>query len=275
MEEGYVKLWRKMRFSQVMSDKGLSQLWLWCMVRANWKEGIFKGIVIPVGSFVCDMRGAAEELKEPKSTIAWRFKKLEILGQIRLSTSKNLGRAFTVVTLCNWRTYQCREVEPLDRPWTQNGNSLDRPWTDLGRIEEEKNLRSTERSEEQERSFDPDSERLLFFDLDPEPKAAKVKRLYLEAFETFWANYPRKVAKHKASAAYLAAVKRLPQTGVAYPEEYLLDRVKAFAASETGRGDQQFIPFGSTWLNEARYEDDDQVWNCTQKQQPRAARSFD
>jgi len=86
---------------------------------------------------------------------------------------------------------------------------------------------------------------------------------YSQAFVAWWELYPRKVGKLKAAKAYEAAVKlikaeRLCETSDAYKR--LLDAVYAFANSDKGRGDRQFIPHPIKWLNEGRYDDDPEAW---------------
>ena len=85
-------------------------------------------------------------------------------------------------------------------------------------------------------------------------------------FDAWWQQYPRRVAKIAAEKAYrlsLAAVcknKRLDQAGAV---AFLQSRVRTFAASDKGRGDPQYIPHPATWLNQGRYDDEDQAWTAS------------
>ncbi|MEW2415341.1 hypothetical protein AB0953_16720 [Streptomyces sp. NPDC046866] len=71
------------------------------------------------------------------------------------------------------------------------------------------------------------------------------------AFDAFWSAYPRKAGKSEAAKAYNKAIK-----AGAHPDR-ILAALKAHAdyyrAAQT---EQQFIPHASTWLNQARYEED-------------------
>jgi hypothetical protein len=94
---------------------------------------------------------------------------------------------------------------------------------------------------------------------NPVPKKARaLKTSALDGFAEWWTVYPHKVAKLKAQDAYAKALKRivaadtLDQPGAVAK---LLAAVKAFAASEQGRGEQQYIPYPATWLNAGRYDD--------------------
>lgn len=102
MEEGYVRVYRKMLDSAVMDDDWLCRLWMWCLLRANYKDSQFKGQTIPAGSFVCGRVSAAERLGVSQSKFHRGLHKLQELGQVEL----NVNCKWTCVSLCNWRTYQ-------------------------------------------------------------------------------------------------------------------------------------------------------------------------
>jgi hypothetical protein len=84
------------------------------------------------------------------------------------------------------------------------------------------------------------------------------------AFEEFWKCVPNKVGRAHAEKAYKAAVKTIiarKTTGCTDPHAFLVDRMRLFADSAIGRGDPQYIPHPSTWLNRASYYDDPKTWN--------------
>lgn len=86
-------------------------------------------------------------------------------------------------------------------------------------------------------------------------------------FKAFWEAVPNKTGKAAAEKAYAKAVRMLSfldtgdHPGAGKPHVFLCERMKAFAASPIGRGDKQFIPHPSKWLNEGRYDDDPTTWN--------------
>lgn len=77
-------------------------------------------------------------------------------------------------------------------------------------------------------------------------------------FDAFWSAAPRKVGKAAARSAYTAAVKALRAAGKAEPDEFLLERITAFAQTPKAKGD--FCPHPATWLNQGRYDDDPATW---------------
>jgi len=68
-------------------------------------------------------------------------------------------------------------------------------------------------------------------------------------FEGFWKNYPRKVGKVAAKAAYMAAIKRKVSPFVIAEG---LDRQLPDLSSR----EERYIPHPATWLNGERYNDD-------------------
>jgi len=70
-----------------------------------------------------------------------------------------------------------------------------------------------------------------------------------EAFEAFWQAYPRKTGKGAARAAW--AKNNLPPI-----EEILIALRKAIQSQDWQKERGKFIPHPSTWINQARYEDE-------------------
>jgi hypothetical protein len=79
-----------------------------------------------------------------------------------------------------------------------------------------------------------------------------------EKFGAWWTSAPRKVGKADAERAYAKSVAALIDRGVDDPHGFLLARIQAFANSPKAKGD--FCPHPATWLNQGRYDDDDDEW---------------
>jgi hypothetical protein len=81
-------------------------------------------------------------------------------------------------------------------------------------------------------------------------KKRKSKRAdeYTDAFEAWWALYPRKKDKFAAFKAFRAALKLVSA-------EVLLDAARRYAAEVRGRADEH-IKLGATWLNKRCWESD-------------------
>jgi len=95
--------------------------------------------------------------------------------------------------------------------------------------------------------------------LDPKKKAGKVpddKPKYSADFETFWAKFPRKDGKKKASEVW----ERLKKN-VALPDiERLMNSLgKQCSSKQWAKDDGQFVPLPTTWLNGQKWDDEGYV----------------
>ena len=86
-----------------------------------------------------------------------------------------------------------------------------------------------------------------------------------QGFADWWAIYPRKVSKAKAEKAFSKAVPTL----IALSS--LMEKTRAFAASwkDRPRDELQYCPHPSTWLNDARYNDETNVKPAPTASDPR------
>ncbi len=97
-----------------------------------------------------------------------------------------------------------------------------------------------------------------------EEPAARKRRTYPEAFETWWAVYPTKAGKHEAKNAWESAYRRvMADNGLSAAEAQarLLEAATAFSKTPKGMG--QHCPYPATWLNGGRYDDDPNTWQET------------
>lgn len=103
--------------------------------------------------------------------------------------------------------------------------------------------------------------------------------------EEIYKAYPRKASPRYAVKCIIKAVKRLGGWGIVpvntpifcysklgeIPCEYLLRRVKEFAASPAAKH-KKFTPYCSTWMNRERYYDDTADWHDGQSDSDRKQR---
>ena len=82
-------------------------------------------------------------------------------------------------------------------------------------------------------------------------KGDKNLALFESEFDRFWAEYPRKVAKSKAKAAF----EKVMQKGVSIEALLGALRIQKLSTQWTKDGGQ-FIPHPATWLNQERWEDE-------------------
>lgn len=81
---------------------------------------------------------------------------------------------------------------------------------------------------------------------DPTPKTPAADAA---EFETWWEGYPRKIGKTAAAKAYAKARRS------ASAQELIDGQANAVAVWQAARTEPQFIPHPATWLNQGRWED--------------------
>lgn len=71
-----------------------------------------------------------------------------------------------------------------------------------------------------------------------------------EVFEAFWKLYPRKIGKPKARTAFAAALRKGTTVG------QIVTGLRPWIVYWSARGEPEFVPHPTTWLNQRRWEDD-------------------
>lgn len=206
----WIKLHRKMLNSPIMRHDGLFRLWAYCLLVANWKPskwlvpGTLREVQIGRGQFITGRTSLHEALYPkrdrdgriieceytPAPRTLWRrLEALRIMGCVKL---QNLSNRCTLVTVCNYETYQdgghldC----PADVPLMSRCCPADVPL--MSTTEEDKKIRKeedktedvcTETSDDVVRAADPPPVALLTFPCD-----GKVKQWHLtESHVAEWA----------------------------------------------------------------------------------------
>lgn len=130
MENGWIKLHRKLLASKVFQNNNALKIWIWCLLKATHNKRTYlmglNQIEISEGSFIFGSFVAKEETKMAISTI-WRWLKfLENEKQIIVKSSNK----YSIITIIHWKDYQNLDVvgkqkvnkkkEPVvdDRPYT-------------------------------------------------------------------------------------------------------------------------------------------------------------
>lgn len=98
----YIKVDRKIVDWEWYKDICTKTAFIHCLVKANWKDGNFKGQAIPRGSFVTGRTKFATEtgLTEQQVRTAWN--KLKSTNEITINSTNK----FTIITVNNYGLYQ-------------------------------------------------------------------------------------------------------------------------------------------------------------------------
>ena len=117
MEDGWIKLHRKIKESIVWSNEKALKIWLNCLLRANHKcVDIFLGrkkVQLRAGQFITSYPKFGDEVGYAQSTVFYWFGVFEVERMIERSSKES----FTLVTITNWNDYQRveRKVERVKK----------------------------------------------------------------------------------------------------------------------------------------------------------------
>lgn len=103
MDEGYILLYRKMLNWEWMSDANTLAVFIYCLLRANWRDGKFQGTEVRRGEFVTSIASLAGELGLSVQNIRTALRHLESTGEI---TSKSHAK-YRIIAISHYDDYQC------------------------------------------------------------------------------------------------------------------------------------------------------------------------
>ena len=99
---GYVKIHRKILEWGWYKDINTFRLFIHMLLKANWKEGKFKGTTVPRGSFVSSYPHLAEECGLTINELRSALKHLKSTGEVTVRTN-NKYSIFTVNNYCKYQ----------------------------------------------------------------------------------------------------------------------------------------------------------------------------
>ena len=100
--EGHIKLYRQFIDWEWYLDFNTKMLFIHMLLRANWKEGKYRGIVVPRGSFVSSYPTLAQETGLTQDEVRTALKHLKKTGDITVSSQSK----FSIFTIENYGKYQ-------------------------------------------------------------------------------------------------------------------------------------------------------------------------
>lgn len=130
----YIKLSRKILEWEWWEDINTCRLFIYCLLKANWKDARFKGIVIPKGSFVSSIPKLSEETSLTVREVRTAISHLKSTGEV---TCKSYAK-YTVFTVKNYCEYQSSDMQN-DRQTTGKRHSNDMLTTTIEEYKEGKN----------------------------------------------------------------------------------------------------------------------------------------
>ncbi|HIT65966.1 MAG TPA: hypothetical protein IAB61_01785 [Candidatus Merdisoma merdipullorum] len=111
MEGNYIKINRSILSWEWYGDINTCRLFIHMLLKANWREGRFRGTTVPRGSFVSSIAKLSEETKLTNDEVRTAILHLVNTGEItKQSTNK-----FTVFTVKNYDLYQDSPNQDADQ----------------------------------------------------------------------------------------------------------------------------------------------------------------
>ena len=120
MEEGYIKLSRKLLRWEWYEDVNTKAVFLHCLIMANWKTVRFRGREIPRGSFITGRAKLAKELNMSERSVRTALNHLISTNELTIETSPQ----GSIITVVKYDEYQSTDQRNDQRP------TNDRPTTD-------------------------------------------------------------------------------------------------------------------------------------------------
>lgn len=132
----YIKISRSMLEWEWYSDINTCRLFIHMLLKANWKDGNFKGTTVPRGSFVSSIRKLSEQTGLTEREIRTSISHLKTTGEVTCKTTNK----YSVFTVVNYDLYQSNDTQ------SDNQSTVKRQSNDIQTttIEEGKNVRRKE-----------------------------------------------------------------------------------------------------------------------------------
>ena len=133
----YIKLYRNLLDWEWWSDINTCRLFVYMLLKANWKDSNFCGTVIPKGSFVSSLPKLSEETSLTISEVRTAISHLKLTGEL---TCKSYSK-YTVFTVNNYCLYQSNDTQN-SRQLAGNSQSIRSLLTTIEEKKEVKNKRN-------------------------------------------------------------------------------------------------------------------------------------
>lgn len=138
----YIKVSRSMLDWEWYSDINTSRLFIHMLLKANWKDGNFKGTTVPRGSFVSSIRKLADETSLTEREVRTAINHLKTTGEVtHKSTSK-----YSVFTVVNYDLYQSNDTQSVSQTTSERqSNDIQTTTIEEGKKERRKEDNNTVR----------------------------------------------------------------------------------------------------------------------------------
>lgn len=100
--DGFILIHRKLIEWEWYSSVNDTRLFIHCLLKANWKDGRFRGYEVPRGSFVTSVSSLVEETGLTTQQVKTSIKHLKLTNEITIETNHQ----FSIITINKYNDYQ-------------------------------------------------------------------------------------------------------------------------------------------------------------------------
>lgn len=172
-ENEFIKLNRKIKSWEWYTDVNTSHFFIYCLLKANWKDGRFQGKEVKRGSFVSSLEKMKTECGLSVQQIRTAIDKLQSTGEI---TNKSYTK-YRVITVNNYDQYQNNNKQDNNEDNKQVTNNQQTNNKQITTIEEVKKIRTKEVKKNNKPPISP------FEELDKTDFSENIKSCLREWFE--------------------------------------------------------------------------------------------
>lgn len=284
MAGDWIKLHRKLLENPIMQHEGMLRLWIYLLLKANWKDstwlipGTTKQVVVPRGSLIVGRQTLHKALypkhrnDDPAPLTVWRW--LLSLSDLGCITVQNMYNHCSLVTICHYSTYQQTETDQCttdEQPMNNRRTTDEQP---MNTLEEGKEKKEGKEGRQVSGEVSPKPP-LPKASENGQPKSRKKRDKliipYSPDFEAFWKAFPnvRKTNKPKAFEIWPSAVQSIILERMCDGEDavaFLVRRATEYAASEQGKS--KWCRGPCPWLNQAAWNDPAEAWLDKSRERP-------
>lgn len=146
---GFVKIFRKLKVWGWYKNSPVKDLFIHCLLSANFKDCQWEHQTINAGQFVTSRKHLAEELGFSEQVIRTAIKKLESTREI---TTKSTNK-YTVITVVNWEDYQGDEKISTNNATNEQPTTNQQLTNNQPQMKNNKNRKNIKNSEKRARAY--------------------------------------------------------------------------------------------------------------------------
>ena len=150
LKKGYVRLFRALINWEWFTDTNTCHLFIYCLLRANHKDTVWRGVTIQRGSFITSLENLSSETGLSVQQVRTALKKLNSTNEL---TSKGHAK-YTVITVNNWEQYQIGNMED-NKQITQNQQTNNKQITTDNNVNNDNNINNNKKENDKKLIKDP------------------------------------------------------------------------------------------------------------------------